>query len=562
MQPRATSSSIGLFSTHNTDAMHFVGTHPIVPFPSQVDIDHDVFPNGKILNDQELTHVRQHSIDHPFTWRIRYIAKNNSSISSMLLHPIQYKLTHAVLQLPPPPAATAPLSTEEVGTASSSSTQLPLSQCYAVYWGVKRQKELGTGTFSKVKLMQNLETGEWYALKVMYTRAPMRWKANSLITQPVPQAALSDEIAALQATQQFIGQFSRQNHHKVYLGMKLAPGASVFDLLHDVSQPLITLTLAERWDIAIKMLQAIHSLHTEKHLLHRDIKSLNFNYDPCTGTLTLLDYGFAIDKQIAATTLLPAIGTLDYMAPELTPSVDSRSKCVRFTEASEVHALGFTLFEVFGFATLSSHDSEEPFSINENNATAIIGNPEVRHEIFTFLQRMQNPAPTFRPSLTEAIQFFTRKRQQLIENQSSALVTHVAIVNLNEYCQLSQPDRIAYRDCLTRKAQEVYFVDLQHQHTSQYLAIYRELTQKSLLTVKSPVFYSLAANQPLSNLLSSIREYLDQNATPLCIREYYQITRQPRKSSFELKCHPIKKNPTSQQPLQGNSLKRSQCALL
>jgi eukaryotic-like serine/threonine-protein kinase len=109
--------------------------------------------------------------------------------------------------------------------------------------------------------------------------------------------------------------------------------------LHSVLETRGELPLRSGIEIATQMLKAMHYLHIERRILHRDIKPGNVFLDSGCGTAYLGDLGNAayMDESNEAD---GTGGTILYRPPELA----SR----RYGVAGDMYCAGFTLLELFG----------------------------------------------------------------------------------------------------------------------------------------------------------------------------------------------------------------------
>ena len=163
----------------------------------------------------------------------------------------------------------------------------PTGAVYAVYKGVKHSKELGAGAFGKVKLVQNISTGEWDVIKVQRYQALF----SDIVTR---------EHQALTNTGLSIGQIAKRNSSQTEEGeiekhhfiMKYAKGGSLENFLISRAQ----LPVIQGLDIALQMTEEVYGFH-QKGYLHCDIKPSNVVYDPVTGKVSIIDLGLATKMQ-------------------------------------------------------------------------------------------------------------------------------------------------------------------------------------------------------------------------------------------------------------------------
>lgn len=143
-----------------------------------------------------------------------------------------------------------------------------------------------------------------------------------------------------------------------YLAVAYVPGRSLGDRI-EAGAPL---GLDELLRLAAEVGSGLDSLH-EQGLVHRDVKPDNILLDE-SGSAALTDFGLAKGPAYTVlTTAGQAVGTLDYMAPELIRGADA-------TAASDIYSLGCVVFECIAgrspfadkglFQVGSAHVGESP----------------------------------------------------------------------------------------------------------------------------------------------------------------------------------------------------------
>jgi hypothetical protein len=151
-----------------------------------------------------------------------------------------------------------------------------------VLYAICRGGMIGKGTFGKVKLAQNLSTGEFCVVK---TTSDKRVLNESTL---LARRALLVDIQS---------RTNRKNRHKTYLFMRLVPGVR----LYDFTELFFILKLSVPVTVQAKLLHsAINELQSLylNNIYHSDLHDLNILIDPITMTLSIIDYGNA--KNIAA----------------------------------------------------------------------------------------------------------------------------------------------------------------------------------------------------------------------------------------------------------------------
>ena len=210
-------------------------------------------------------------------------------------------------------------------------------------------KSLGKGAFGRVKLCQELETGQWYAAKIIPT-SPRQDARQS-------RAQVELESAGLKRMRRLQGQLYREDRtQKGYLLQALVHGDALHEwvLKEGAQYSYHHSPNACRLEVALKATVAVMQCH-QKDLLHRDIKLDNFIVSPQSDEVTLIDFGMA--RQVGSGHIVwdrALVGTDGYLAPELTPHARGQ---YRYSTKTEVFALG----QVVG-ALLFGKDFQSDFS--------------------------------------------------------------------------------------------------------------------------------------------------------------------------------------------------------
>ncbi len=97
--------------------------------------------------------------------------------------------------------------------------------------------------------------------------------------------------------------------------MSVVEGVSLYDYL--TTNP--TLTLAQRLDICIQIVDEFSAMHNEakdEGFAHHDISANNIFYDAINNVITVIDFGNSEEKKEALKNIRNPIGTVPYSAPE------------------------------------------------------------------------------------------------------------------------------------------------------------------------------------------------------------------------------------------------------
>lgn len=188
---------------------------------------------------------------------------------------------------------------------------------YALYTG--KERKLGEGTSAPVKLCQNLNTGDWQAVKILQAREASDFKSEGDV---------------LKALERYHGNAERGG--KFYVVQTLLPGVELKEHLQKQVSP----NLASRLEIASQALGLVEAFH--KEFLHRDIKPGNFMWDEATQTLSLCDFGFSSRLGEPST---EAFGSTGFTAPEIEATPDGQP--MPYSKKSDIYALGKTFEKLF-----------------------------------------------------------------------------------------------------------------------------------------------------------------------------------------------------------------------
>ncbi|OGT47776.1 MAG: hypothetical protein A3E83_05065 [Gammaproteobacteria bacterium RIFCSPHIGHO2_12_FULL_41_20] len=311
---------------------------------------------------------------------------------------------------------------------------------YAVYLA----QSLGRGSFAEVRLMQALDTGDWYAVKIFEKPQAIQVdfmpfssgippvsmpvfsnlsvsQASSTRENPFSSISVDDvhgsgavnerpsadesvaedtdyydteakrlfkinqEIAMLRQANQMIGAVDIHGTH--YVGLKLARGKPLSKLSNEINDDKLLLSISTyviREFIEIIMCK----------VLHCDINPDNIMYDLVNSKVTVIDFGSARALDAPPTDSPWARELLcapDYTAPELYRTLIPNEK-------TEVYALGMSLAVFCKLVT-----EGEIFTLVD---AATVNNP-TRKRLLNYLAQMTDSDPVRRPSMQSALEFFS-----------------------------------------------------------------------------------------------------------------------------------------------------------
>jgi hypothetical protein len=264
---------------------------------------------------------------------------------------------------------------------SKKSQNLPFSILYinqgnetkpvALYPG-KDGQILGEGGFGRVKLGQNILTGEWVAVKI-----------QSQFMQSLSQ----NENQILSDFKRFKGEARRES--KYYSAQTLIYGSNLYEYLQQNPDT----PFEKRLLIAEKAAHLVDVFHD--NYLHRDLKPENFIWDDEENELYLCDFGMSLRLDANQKSISGLSGSGTYLAPEID---ESHKGNVYYTKKSDMYALGKVFNSFFEETTPLPEDLENLIK----NMTA--HNPKDRmdsaKEVCDILREINDKTTNFRPGIT------------------------------------------------------------------------------------------------------------------------------------------------------------------
>lgn len=166
-------------------------------------------------------------------------------------------------------------------------------------------KTLGEGSFSKVKLVENIKTNEQFAMKII---------DQQLVKENKMENQLKREInVMLKMNHPGLIKLHGVMHSKknIFLVLDLAQGGELFNKLAQ-DGPLEENLARKYFQQLIDALDYMHS----KNAIHRDLKPENLLLDS-QGNLKIADFGLSIMAPSTSELLKTRCGTPNYVAPEI-----------------------------------------------------------------------------------------------------------------------------------------------------------------------------------------------------------------------------------------------------
>lgn len=218
-----------------------------------------------------------------------------------------------------------------------------------------KEKLLGAGLFGRVKIAQNIDTGEFEAIKI-----------QDVSHNPQLAEDIRKENKILQDLGLLNGVVIREEEYegpksityksrdekgniieetadvsrkiKIYTRQKLLSGKTL-----DAYIQKGALSPANLLALAKATMENIQEFH-EKGYLHRDIKLENVIYDPSNNHSQLIDFGFSVK---AKDHLDQSMGTVEYMAPEIRQKSENDGEPKSYNVKTDIYAVGALLEKLF-----------------------------------------------------------------------------------------------------------------------------------------------------------------------------------------------------------------------
>lgn len=345
---------------------------------------------------------------------------------------------------------------------------------YALYMGYKRRKALGVGTFGAVKLVQDLATGEWAAIKI---QSELGAKGRHRAKEEVKNRG-EQEFAMLAKAGQAQGAFESISPEKKYqysIVTKLAAGTELFVFCSNLAKSRRDLPTVTWLQIAASLCTNVIKLH-EHQLVHCDIKGENFIYDQAKGQTSIVDFGYARpviddceDKREHS-----LVGTTGFIAPEI-------YERGAYSRKSDTYALGVSLLELLGLgyidhmSRLVIHDENHPVFMNNK----VIRDETARRQISRFIRlHMLARDPEARPDARETRRFITTIRERYLSLPSR--VVAVGFLSVAEYSKLKT--KTAKDELISgmKKFDRVILADNKQRDIKKYILLSRSLAEQGI----------------------------------------------------------------------------------
>ncbi|VDC07567.1 unnamed protein product [Peniophora sp. CBMAI 1063] len=258
--------------------------------------------------------------------------------------------------------------------------------------------ELGHGSFATVMKALHRATGEWYAVKIIHgskIRGDDGAKLQAFMREIMILESLQhDNICRMKE------RFFDDGDENIYLVLELVEGGDLLDYI----QACDGLSEEKTIDITRQVCNAMAYIHS-KGITHRDLKPENILLSSDKKTAKVADFGLA--KIVDQLTMLRTMcGTPSYLAPEVVNPIGGEG----YDHLVDSWSVGVIVFSMLTNCTPFLEDEALPMA--QRIATRVIEwgclngqgkRPPCSQEARRFIERLLDPNPSTRMSLTEAL---------------------------------------------------------------------------------------------------------------------------------------------------------------
>jgi len=274
--------------------------------------------------------------------------------------------THEVTWKRPEAPAVPQLAVKEVAKYTPGSISLETFKIDSV---------LGTGSFGRVRLVQDKKTEQWMALKILKKQEIIRMKQENHIK--------NEKTLLQKANHPFIvnllGCF--QTIDSLYLVLEYVPGGELFSLLRRRKSFNNDVSVFYAGQIVLAF-EHLHSLD----IAYRDLKPENLLIGR-DGYLKITDFGFAKEVPDEKRTYT-ICGTPEYLAPEIIQSRGHSTAC-------DWWALGILIYEMLNGQP--PFESETAYGIYKKVLAHSITYPRcINDDARDLLEKLLHPKPAYR----------------------------------------------------------------------------------------------------------------------------------------------------------------------
>lgn len=314
---------------------------------------------------------------------------------------------------------------------------------YALYRG--KTKALGEGAYGRVKIAQNIMTGEWVAVKIQKISLNDPNEKLKLETEALAERAVGVSERGMTAFNVKKKEEDKEKggYVKGYIFLKLLEGKPLNRQLQSYTEDVQAINRmrkkegldpikmsdselitnpSEKLEVAILALEELKKMH-DKEVISRDIKPGNIMYDRKNKKLTLIDMGLAknlktegkidpVTNEFVYSDFV-AIGTLSYMSPEIKDVL--KDKPTSKWEALKIDKTGTKIYskksDMYAMGTLLKEDMK--ILADQKHFTTVY-----QRDLQTLVDSMTDPDAAKRPTVEAAIETLkTIQKAQLVVAQ-------------------------------------------------------------------------------------------------------------------------------------------------
>ncbi len=355
---------------------------------------------------------------------------------------------------------------------------------YAIYKGEKHHKLLGRGSFGRVKLIQNLKTGEWGTYKIQPTPgiiANQRYHQENQYNIEKEYNHLADLKQSCIAPENRTSDKKNELQHN--FAMTFVRGKTILNIAQSQNTRYDVMPVTFWLRIIIEILRAADTLHTTHRKLHRDFKPENMIYNPANNTVTIIDFGHMVnmspdtDSYKGYLTGSPIF--TDYPLRKAYRDENlSKKTCMSifpYSPKTELFSLAITIADLLQLLVIPvdfiSFNPDESYIQDQDtllfNSNTRIKNAALRLEMVNYLKQMTDHDPQKRPSTIEAMGYFTMLYQQELTQQPPA---EIVTIHMNDWVTLTSDAKKTTIEALAKNPQvwKVCLIDSSKRNNREY----------------------------------------------------------------------------------------------
>lgn len=302
----------------------------------------------------------------------------------------------------------------------SSSISMGTNSQYRCY-----KKPLAEGAYGKVFLAYEQENDQWHVIKIIIKKE--NCSQDEAVCEEVHflKKAGRNAVEIKDSVGAKFKSLGETDCFELAILQDLASGIELHQFFQAHPDPQLS---TFRWlQLFHNCCRALSVLH-ENDIIHCDIKPENIVFDPCTGNVSIIDFGFAIENTRGNQKNKKLRGTPGFAAPEIFSSKI-------YTEKSDIYALGVTFLECMGKIKFSyNRDGFTPFEIVDQSKPTFIQNKVIRNQLLELCKNMTDSEPNKRLTLIEVIAIIENLKQQMIQTSRARVV---GLLDIDEFLSLT-----------------------------------------------------------------------------------------------------------------------------